>query len=253
MSKAYNLPQSQIHDLAIICYREQGSNDAGVRACASHMCNYYERYQTAKYSSPYYCTLKSGWYGKESFNLEWIRNHPNVPSSVESAVQDVINGGHRSIPDYVDEYDCLTDVRTATNYGVGFPPEDRSQYIKDVTKIVNVYGSSYTFYCFPDGASGYCDAFGYISKPDGTEEPGTVVSGRKTVYFGVSGSDVALLQKLLNRLGYAGADGQPLEVDGIAGLNTVWAIRCYQSDHGLEPDGICGKMTWQSIIKEAVS
>lgn len=41
MSKKYFLTNTEIKNLAIICYREQGSNDAGVRACASHMCNYY--------------------------------------------------------------------------------------------------------------------------------------------------------------------------------------------------------------------
>ena len=73
--KSYNLTESQIRGLANICYREQGSNDAGVRACASHMLNYYERYQTKKYSNPFDCTVKSGWYGTESFNKPYINGN----------------------------------------------------------------------------------------------------------------------------------------------------------------------------------
>lgn len=413
MSKKYSLTETQIRHLAIICYREQGANIAGVKACASHMCNYYEGYQTKKYSNPYDCTIKSGWYGKESFNLEWLAYHQNVPQTVVNAVRSVIVDGNRTLPEYVDEYDCLTDVSKASNNGVSFPPEDRTKYVKDVTKIKNRYGSEYTFHCFPDGSDGYCDAFGYINKPTSANTPktanksttdtieaavswmenlarddshgydqqyrwgergdydcssavitawesagvpvktmGAVYTGnmrdifiqcgfqdvtnsvnlatgsglvrgdvllnyvkhtamycgngkqvdaignenngaatggqpgdqtgreilirdyrgnydwdcvlrykgssnnpvntssiRKTVSFGSTGSDVLYLQKLLKKAGYVGGNGKPLELDGECGTNTVWAIRCYQADHGLEMDGVCGKMTWQSIIK----
>jgi peptidoglycan hydrolase-like protein with peptidoglycan-binding domain len=132
------------------------------------MCNYYEKWQTKKYSNPYDCTMKSGWYGNESKNKNWIKNNPNVPQTTINAVKDVIVNGNRNIPDYVDEYDCLSDIASISNNGTkytGSNVKKRSLYIKDVTKITNVYGSNYTFYCFPDGTNGYCDAFGYISKP----------------------------------------------------------------------------------------
>lgn len=162
--KKYALTDSQIKGLANICYREQGGGEAGVRACASHMCNYYELYQTKKYSNPYDCTIKSGWYGSEKFNKPYL-NIDSAPQSVINYVSDVIRNGNRSIPFFCDEYDCLSDISSATNNGVPFNPNDRTKYKKDITKIKNRYGSSYTFYCFPDGANGYTDAFGYISKP----------------------------------------------------------------------------------------
>jgi len=94
-----------------------------------------------------------------------------VPQAVVNAVRDVIINGNRNIPDYVDEYDCLSDIASITNgnktYTKGTDVRNRNLYIKDTTKIKNVYGSNYTFYCFPDGANGYTDAFGYISKPAG--------------------------------------------------------------------------------------
>lgn len=248
MSAKYNLTDTQIRHIAIICFREQGSNDAGVRACASHMCNYYEKWQSKKYSNPYDCTLKSGWYWSEKKNLDWIKNHPNVPNSVVAIVSDVFRNGKRNIPTYCDEYDCLSDVRKATNNGRSFPPQDRSQYIKDVTRIENVYGSVYTFYCFPDGAKGYTDAFGYISKPVsetklGVPQPtaSTVSTSHAQIEYGDCGQDVADCQALLNKCGYG------LAVDGVFGLKTWYAVRDFQSKHGLLVDGVVGPKTWAKL------
>ena len=166
MAVKYTLTETQIRHLAIICYREQGENDAGVRACASHMCNYYENWQKKNFKDVYECTFGSGWYWTKSKNEKWIQEHPNVPQAIIEAVRDVIVNGNRTLPEYVDEYDCLSDIKSASNNGVIIFKSDRKQYKKDVTKIQNVYGSTYTFYCFPDGADGTTDAFGYISGPD---------------------------------------------------------------------------------------
>lgn len=181
MARKYNLSDLQLRHLAIICFREQGSNDAGVRACASHMCNYYERYQTKNFKDVYECTFGSGWYWGKARNKKWIQEHPDVPVSVIDAVRDVIVNGKRTLPEYVDEYDCLSDIALIINGGRTYTRErdkeyimNRANYIKDKTIIQNVYaegsGDRYTFYCFPDGVNGSCDAFGYISKYTGTSE-----------------------------------------------------------------------------------
>lgn len=177
--KTYSLTDAQIKGLANICYREQGGGEAGVRACVSHMLNYYEKYQTKSYANPYECTIRSGWYGSYEFNKPYLALN-NTPQAVINYVRDVIKNGNRNIPLYVDEYDCLSDIKTAKNNGVSFNPEDRSQYKKDVTKIVNRYGSAYTFYCFPDGASGYTDAFGYINKPSNAQTATTTTTKKTT-------------------------------------------------------------------------
>jgi peptidoglycan hydrolase-like protein with peptidoglycan-binding domain len=44
-------------------------------------------------------------------------------------------------------------------------------------------------------------------------------------------------QAVLNALGYVGADNAPLKVDGIVGPNTQFALRAFQSDHGLPTTG----------------
>lgn len=51
-------------------------------------------------------------------------------------------------------------------------------------------------------------------------------------------------QKYLNLSGYfCGAE------DGIFGKNTEKAVKEYQLSHGLNPDGIIGKLTWDSVGK----
>lgn len=176
MSKKYNLTNTQIRHLAIICYREQGANLDGVKACASHMCNYYEKYQSKNFKSVYECTFGSGWYWSKDKNDAWVKDHPSVPADVVEAVRDVIVNAHRTLPEYVDEYDALSDVALIINDGIVHTRErerdyvmNRKNYKQHKTIIQNIYaeGASdrYTFYCFPDGPDGYCDAFGYLYKP----------------------------------------------------------------------------------------
>lgn len=184
MSKKYNLSDFQLRHLAIICYREQGSNDAGVRACASQMCNYFELWQAKKFRNIYECVFGSGWYWSKARNEAWVANHPDVPTSVIDAVRDVICNGHRTLPEYIDEYDRLKDIAVVINDGIWHTDKDyimnRSNYHKDKTIIRNKWaeepGDQYTFYCFPDGPDGICDAFGYINKSIPTKEEKTTMT-----------------------------------------------------------------------------
>lgn len=91
------------------------------------------------------------------------------------------------------------------------------------------------------------DEYGELSDVDYTgmpEEP--VTQTRRTLRKGSSGADVEYLQKLLKAEGYeigkSGPDGDG--IDGIFGGETLSAVRAYQSDHNLTPDGIVGKQTW---------
>lgn len=257
MATKYALTDTQIFHLSIIVYREQGSNDAGVRACASHMCNYYEKWQKRNFRDVYECTFGSGWYWNKAKNEQWVREHPNVPQSVVNAVRDVICNGNRSLPEYVDEYDCLSDIKTATNNGVAFNPLDRSKYRRDVTKVTNVYGSTWTFYCFPDGANGYTDAFGYINKTTPTASPTPTTAPTPTaktsvkmpeIRIGSRGQAVVVMQALLDMMGYTGRNGTEMDIDGVIGANTEYALKAFQKACGLTADGVCGKSTWRKLI-----
>lgn len=69
-----------------------------------------------------------------------------------------------------------------------------------------------------------------------------------TVNKGSRGASTKLLQTLLIGSGYKGLDEKALALDGIAGENTMYALKKYQADHGLAVDGICGPATWKSLI-----
>ena len=59
--------------------------------------------------------------------------------------------------------------------------------------------------------------------------------------------DVIKLQRTLNAQGYMGANGKPLDVDGIYGANTEFAVMSFQKANGLAVDGIVGKNTWSEL------
>ena len=60
---------------------------------------------------------------------------------------------------------------------------------------------------------------------------------------GSSGAAVKALQDTLNSLGYRGADGRSLAVDGVYGANTQAAVEKFQSAKGLKVDGLAGTAT----------
>jgi peptidoglycan hydrolase-like protein with peptidoglycan-binding domain/predicted chitinase len=60
---------------------------------------------------------------------------------------------------------------------------------------------------------------------------------------GENGPAVAVLQRRLADLGYRGADGRPLAIDGDFGRNTRGALVASQREHGLEGRGVAGPKT----------
>ena len=90
-----------------------------------------------------------------------MSNTSNLKDDVLQAVRAVLVDGKRTLPGYVDEHDCFSDISSATNNGSSISVSDRSSYKQNVTIMHNVYGSTYTFYTFPESNS---DPFGYISE-----------------------------------------------------------------------------------------
>ena len=94
------------------------------------------------------------------------------------------------------------------------------------------------------------DEYGELSAVDYTGMPeDAVIQSRRTLRKGSSGADVEYLQKLLKAEGYdvgkSGPDGDG--IDGKYGGETLSAVRAYQSDRNLTPDGIVGPLTWASL------
>lgn len=63
-----------------------------------------------------------------------------------------------------------------------------------------------------------------------------------TITKGAKGELVKYLQRALVEAGY-----EVGEIDGIFGTATLSAVRAFQHDHGLTPDGKVGKKTWTAI------
>lgn len=67
-------------------------------------------------------------------------------------------------------------------------------------------------------------------------------SRRTTLKMGSRGADVTYLQQRLTAKGYGtGA------IDGVFGIKTLEAVRAFQAENNLVPDGIAGRKTWEAL------
>ena len=151
MSKAYNLTNEETLAIARLCQQEQGTA-AGAAAEASLMCNRYELYGGG-YASLCSYVRGSGWWANAAYFMD---NGP-CRGEVLTAVADVL-AGNRTLPEYVDEHDCLSDIKSIST-GSKYVKAD---YVPGKTMITNTYGAVYTFHSFPDSES---DPFGYTKAP----------------------------------------------------------------------------------------
>lgn len=149
-----NLKQNELVHLARLCVQEQGGSEAGVKGEASLMMNLARKHGRNVYEY----VLNSGWFSKARY---WMENGHATQEQVDW-VADVLINGNSTLPPYVDEHDCFSDIAWISTGAV----RDRSAYIKDITVIRNRYGATYTFYCFLHEHS---DPFGYTSKPADTD------------------------------------------------------------------------------------
>ena len=60
----------------------------------------------------------------------------------------------------------------------------------------------------------------------------------------MAGTDVAVVQAILTARGYYTG-----ELDGLFGDALDTAVRKFQSDHDLDPDGVVGPITWKELLK----
>ena len=83
---------------------------------------------------------------------------------------------------------------------------------------------------------------------DGSVDPGPdpIDPTRPTLKRGSKGDAVKELQTLLAGMGY---DLGPCGIDGDFGRATQAAVKQYQTDVGLNPDGVCGPATWGKLEK----
>ena len=157
----YQLTDAQIKGLANIVQHEQ-PDMRGRLAEASLMANLTdikgnENATTDKLIKK----ATGGWF---SHGASRFKNPGKVDASAIQAVKTVLVEGKRTVPRYVNEHDCFSDLSSVTNNGKKISnKKDRSLYVPHKTKVKNVYGSNWTFYEFPSSKS---DPFGYKSETD---------------------------------------------------------------------------------------
>ena len=138
---------------------EQGSAK-GAAAEASLMANLFELYGSRfglGADGLYNYIKNSGWF---AYSKERMNNYQEVNKELLRAVKLVLMEGIRTLPGYIDEHDCYIDIVSIENESNYNNIYDENSYIMDSTKINNKYGSSYTFYKFPDDNA---DVFGYTN------------------------------------------------------------------------------------------
>jgi hypothetical protein len=88
------------------------------------------------------------------------------------------------------------------------------------------------------------DEWGTLKDVDytGTIEETFGIVPLDTITKGAKGELVKYLQRSLAEAGYDVG-----KIDGIFGSETLSAVRAFQSDHNLTPDGKVGKLTWAAI------
>ena len=62
--------------------------------------------------------------------------------------------------------------------------------------------------------------------------------------------EVGTVQVLLNSLNYLGKNGKHLTVDNQFGQNVDFAVRQFQKDCGLNPDGLFGQKSWTLLLSD---
>ena len=93
-----------------------------------------------------------------------------------------------------------------------------------------------------------------VTVPESADNANTKTEDNKvtltvnTLKKGSTGAQVKTLQRLLYAMGYTGADGKRVSVDGDFGANTKAAVEKYQSKNGLVADGVVGAATWGALI-----
>ena len=152
----YNLTDDQINRIACTLPKEQVT-EKGWSDEASLMANLTDINGDEKATPENLIkTITGSWFAQVTRDAYHAGGTPE-PGTVD-VVKRVLVEGKRTLPRYVNEHDCFSDINYAANNGSEFDPNDRSKYQQNVTQVKNDYGSEYTFYRFPSDQD---DPFGY--------------------------------------------------------------------------------------------
>lgn len=163
VGRKYDLTDDELKQIAALCQQEQSSPE-GSAAEASLMANRYELISgktSTKGSDLVYYIKNAGWWA----NASGFMNARKVNAKNLAAVKEVLVLGNRTLPYYIDEHDCFSDIKKIVTDGKTYTGSDsikkRSNYVSNKTVVYNKMSSVYTFYSFP---AEYSDPFGYTKR-----------------------------------------------------------------------------------------
>lgn len=195
----YSITDEQAKGIAGVLKYEQGQDEKAFKAEVSLLANLVDKDGKKHSAQDVVNKVKGAWFGASRAPGRYAEGTTN--QSLIKYVKDVLVDGKRTLPRYIDEHDCFSDILSATNNGSSVSVSDRSSYQPNVTKVKNRYGSNWIFYEFPTSSS---DPFGYTSESlrnkfgdahfsiDGTSQSGAVPSGS---------SNNGIFGQILDRLG----------------------------------------------------
>ena len=122
----------------------------------------------------------------------------------------------------------------------------KKRHERDVTNLQNQIGALQSEVARLDQAAKDSEAALKTAQSGGTQGAGSAL-GQFTegaLYRTPSGFELpgVAVQKALKKAGYYQGD-----LDGKVGSKTKQAIRNFQKDNGLNPDGVCGRQTWSRL------
>ena len=217
VGKKYNVTEKELEHLANIGLREQG-NTQGEKAEISQICNRtdYANRNGQKYSSPASYVDNSGWYGNPDYT-DYISSRGANRNEAINIAKDIVLNGNRTLPLYVDEHDCFSDI---TSISTGGAINNKSSYVKDKTVIKNRYGSTYTFDSFSSDLS-MSDPFGYTAEMKRwVDSGGASGSG----LYGVGGGASGFVSQLDSKYNKIGVGSKSFAKNGCGPASAVMAL-----------------------------
>ncbi|GAA4805137.1 peptidoglycan-binding protein [Lysobacter hankyongensis] len=79
--------------------------------------------------------------------------------------------------------------------------------------------------------------------------PASMTASEGVLQQGSTGPEVAKLQTMLNNQGFRGPDGQPIPTNGTFDAATTHALKAFEKENGMDPNGIAGPKTLEALSK----
>lgn len=156
--KKLKATEAQCEKIAHLLAAEWGSNRSAIAAGASLLANRFELYGK-KYGNVYNYARKSGYFANAPELMDTaITNSKNI-----AIVKAVLTQGKRTLPAYVDEYECLNDIKYAKTGKKRVTGKTalakKSSYTRHKTTVGTSFGKKCTFYGWiGDGVACYASA-----------------------------------------------------------------------------------------------